>query len=443
MKTKEHNWNIFICGSGDFNSPECRVAVAALGLRADRYLTRPSNLKAAICSLAPTLPWPLHMCVTDRVAIMPMMLLCMRMRAAANVAGKAYRVVGRILSDLDEGRQPSNEDLKVLETRIAQEYPCPPAVPVKEFVERYRKEWKYLLNEVSEQHKHIDVPLPLWADPLVFSQPNVIATAANHLIKKDESVVMRVVQALVHGNEPESKDLERLERLLEEVTLLTSLTSANTRVHAAFCKINRVLARPDETGLPGAFVSIASDSNVGDYYPPGDGTDRYLSLLEALLTRVAEVVSRWPGKHVLRLYVTGQEVLDPIIGGPYRIPLHIRHVGEFKGRIVSRLKDASSVRLVPIDVQMTTELDDPRFVFAKFLASVGQYAAGDRSLRSFERLVHIEFGILPRFGDPSRTHIQAGGSAWVLLEALKSGMAPPDLPMWPWALEQAMEWGAV
>lgn len=434
-------WHLFVDESGDFDRDTDKVAVAGIGLRLDRALGRPDEIRSNLERLVPGLAWPLHLCVLKRISALALAPLALRWRAVHTVAGQKRTAVIRILQSIETDTTPADDDVSRVRSQIEEVAQHGLAIPVMEAFVRHKNAWRRLVEALGSQKEVGVVPDEIATDFSIWEMPEKWAPAirsAQYLFTQHPTAAATTVRALARGENPNYEDLQRLDHLLRGYSEARILSGQLVRILSAYRRILETLAQPDGSGWPGAFLCFAGESRPGDYTPPGDGSDRYLSLLEAMLSRVVEALSRWPGPHQVRLYVCGRRVLDPLIGRSRF--LHIRDLGLLRGRILERLS-ASVVRMVPVEVPRYGDTRDPGFVLADFVASVACRAVGNRDLARVESRARQEGGIVPR--SEGRTHVQAAGAAWVLLESLRQGKNPaPASEMWPWAREQALEWGS-
>lgn len=439
MTWPETHWHLFVDESGDFDRPEGQVVVAGVGLRLDRVATRPDQLKAQLVRLVPGMPWPLHLCVVKRPSALALAPMALRIRAVAEVAGRQRRALRAGLDAVEHGLDPRAEDMDRIRDLLESVAGCPLGMPVAEALARHAHQWRALLEAEDPVAAS---PPSLWSDPDLFldKTASAMVQAARHLLSQSPDGAARTARALVKGEPVSWDDWRTLDEPLRGTRHWFVLVARQRVVLAAITRLLQTLAAPDDSGIPGVLAFVAGESRDGDFCPPGDGTDRYLSLLEALLTRVGEAVGRLAGRHTVAVRVCARRVEDPVLAGVCGpVFLHTRHLESILGRVRERVP--AQVRLVPWDTPRYGDTQDPGFVFADFAANLARREVGDWPLPRVEEGIHRSVGVRPRSGDPSRTHLQAAGAAWAWLDALRSGSDLEDRPMRPWAREQALEWG--
>lgn len=436
----ETRWHLFVDESGDLDVSEGQVVVAGVGLRLDRLLGRPDQLKEQLIRLVPGVPWPLHLSVVKRLPVLALAPMALRIRAFALAAGRDRRALASALAAV-EAEQPVPEDLSNrLRDRLVSVAESGLAAPVDRILAAHREGWRALVNSPAEP---ADVPVSLWASTDIFADPpeaaSVIA-AAHHLLRSHSMAAARVAVALAGATKPDWSDLTILEQCLAQDENMTRvLCEMRGRALTAVRRIVSTLAETDSSGFPGTFLVVAGESHEGDFHPPGDGSDRYLSLLESLLVRVGEVLARWPGRHAVEVRACTRYVLAPWVGsGKARRELDGTILAGVLKRICGRV--GGDVELILKDTPRYGNTRDPGFVLADFAANACRLILDDRPLTEVESNIKKAVGAAPRSGEPSRTHVQAAGEAWRLLDAWRCGEDPPGRPMRAWAREQALEW---
>lgn len=407
-------WFLYVDESGDFDVPQANVVVTGVLLRADTPRTRLDMLRKGLSDLVPGMPWPLHTTVAKRPS-------------AAAVALAAWR-----LRRIERG----------LRSRTRGGFPDTALHPDAQSEDRNAA--RFLETIAHDPKALVDAPehhLECLGSQAGLSGPEEVSAALDLLIAREPGRTARVLRALYNGKQPLYDDLRALDRTLEEANLATPVSSRVwPRVCAAIARLMRWLAVPDGSGLPAVLVFFSSDSKPGDFHPPGDGTDRYLCLLEALLARVAESLARLPGAHEVFPKVALRHVEDPFVGRP--VPLHAtRHLGPMCHRASTCA--GNRVRLIPYEVSRFGDTVDTGYVLADFAANAVFRRVGDRALAALEAAICQALRVMPRSGSPERTHCQASGSAWSLRLALEQGRATGATHMRRWAREQALEWAGV
>lgn len=439
---REIVWNFFVDESGDFTKLQDKVVVAGVGLRVDRFLSRSDEIRRNIQNLFPGIVWPPHNAIVKKPSALALSVMALRWRAILDVVNTCRRSLARAMESSHDAAVTGSAAQQVLE-RIREVAGHGLAVPFESFIRDYEAQLKALLSEVADPKKTSstlpDVPQEMWAPGELWEEPqkwSAAIEASRIMLTTDPERTIRTVRALANGRDPKYCDLESLDLVLKGHSVYWHLCGQVVQGIASFRRILQRLAQADETGLPGAFVCFAGESRPGDFNPPD--SERYLSILQAMLTRVAEALSRWRDKHTVRLYVCHISVTDPWIGGPRLVPLHFRHLSRALGSIQPKIWQ--TVRFVTMEVEQYRYTQDPGYVLADFFASVARGAVGNRDLKRLESLVQAGAGVLPR--SEGRTHVQAAGTAWVMLEGLRRGdPISADDRLWRWAFEQALEWG--
>ncbi len=435
-----HRWHLFVDESGDFEDLATRVVVAAVALRLDRVLTRPDQLGNVLRRLAPGMPWPLHLCVVRRLSALAMAPVALRIRAVAAVAGAERTALKAALAALDQGRPPEPDALHRVACRLGGVAEAGLAWPVERILAEHASHWRALLQARDPLR---EAPADLWAEPDFFSVSEGFrdpVAATRHLLCTAPKEAHRVAMAFACGERVAWEDLSYLDGLLGRSGFGDPLKRIKRRVLAGITRLLGTLAVPDASGLPGALIFVAGESRDGDFWPPGSGDDRYLSVLESLLTRTAETLARLPGSHEVEVRACTRLVADPLlVTRERRTLLKVGHLEPLCERVEGRV--ARRVRLWPVETPRYHDTRDPGFVLADFVANGSLSCLNERSLTRVEQDLRAAFGAAPRSGEPPRTHLQATGAAWRLLEALRSSADPVEEPMRLWAREQAVEWG--
>jgi hypothetical protein len=313
-------------------------------------------------------------------------------------------------------------------------------------LKRHKKALLAHLDDTKGRRKKLN-PL-LWTGP-EWREPPPFDWAVDLVLKRARRQAVACARAIASGGEPDYDRLSQIDALLDKGEKhsgrLARLADEVIR------GIKKVLSHIEPFG---AMLFCASESTFGDFAPPGDGKDRYLSLLEALLVRLVEVLERTRKRHIVRLRVARRYVFDPEL--PVERKLHVVRDLPRLCQNVSEHCQSELVVLKPYETPKYSSTTHPGFVFADFgantcrhciMESVSGTHGADDGLARLESAIRQGTGIRPRSGNPSRTHLQAGGTAWKILQMLRAG--DPEAAkregverVWAWALDQAYEWAS-
>jgi hypothetical protein len=449
MNEPATTWDFFVDESGDFTQHEDFVVVTGILVPASLPEGTPEYIKKSLQSLAPNMPWPLHTCVLRTVAWLPATRLALRIKAVETIIYKHSSSLKSVLQAIDRNEAPDPTVLEGLERRLAQvfeEGSSPLSVPLQEYLKRHKKALLAHLDDPKAKRKRLN-PL-LWTGP-EWREPPPFDWAVDLVLKRARRQAVACARAIACGNEPDFDCISQMEGLLSQEqkarVWLEGLVIETIR------GIKTVLSH---TARLGAMLFCASESTFGDFAPPGDGKDRYLSLLEALLVRLVEVLERTRKRHIVRLRVARRYVFDPEL--PVERKLHVVRDLPRLCQNVSEHCQSELVVLKPYETPKYSSTTHPGFVFADFgantcrhciMESVSRTHGADDGLACLESAIRQGTGIRPRSGEPSRTHLQAGGTAWKILQMLRAG--DPDeakgkrrKKVWAWALDQANEWAS-
>jgi len=449
MNEPATTWDFFVDESGDFTQLEDFVVVTGILVPAFLPEGVPEYLRQSLQSLAPNMPWPLHTCILRTVAWLPAIRLALRIKAVETILYKERASLHSALRAIDRNESPDPTILERLEQRLAQVFDesAPPlSVPLEKYLKRHKKALLAHLDDTKGKRKKLN-PL-LWTGS-EWSEPPSFDWAVDLVLKRARRQALASARAIASGGEPDYDCLSQMDALLtkreEHFVGLEDLAVQVIR------GIKTVLSHIEPFG---AMMFCASESAFGDFAPPGDGKDRYLSLLEALLVRLVEVLERTRQRHIVRLRVARRYVLDPEL--PVERKLHVVRDLPRLCQNVSEHCQSELVVLKPYEAPKYSSTTHPGFVFADFGAntcrhcimdSVNRKHSGGDALACLEFAIRQRTGIWPHSGNPSRTHLQAGGTAWKILQMLRAG--DPDgakhegvEKVWAWALDQAYEWAS-
>jgi hypothetical protein len=373
----------------------------------------------------------------------------LRIKAVETIIYKHSSSLKSVLQAIDRNEAPDPTVLEGLERRLAQvfeEGSSPLSVPLQEYLKRHKKALLAHLDDTKGKRKKLN-PL-LWIGP-EWSESPPFDRAVNLVFEHARSQAIASARAIASGNEPDFDCISQMEALLSKEqkhrVWLEGLVIETIR------GIKTVLSH---TARLGAMLFCASESTFGDFAPPGDGKHRYLSLLEALLVRLVEVLERTRQRHIVRLRVARRYVFDPEL--PVERKLHVAKDLPRLCQNVSEHCQSELVALKPYETPKYRYTTHPGYVLADFGANGCRHCIKKNvilripspyALDSLEAAILAETGIFPSSGNPSRTHLQAGGTAWKILQMLRAG--DPDeakgkrrKKVWAWALDQADEWAS-
>ncbi len=421
-------WHLFVDESGDFGDLNRPVCVAGVALRLGCLLARPDQLNNALAKVAPGVPWPVHTSVLNRPAAVAMAPFALRLRALAECRLRAPKLLCEAIGAIRKGGPLDHDLAHRLQSRLASVARSPLAAAIEDVLRANIEDFERL---AEAREPYSECPPSLWAGEAVFSDlAPPIGPAARQIIVAQPALAQAVVVQMAKGEEPSWEALSLLEKALENpVSLHREVISRG----AAFSHVLRNLDLRHESGLPGALLFVAAESRNGDFCPPGDGKDRYVSLLEALLTRVVQVVSRFPGPSKVEVRIASRFVAHP--NEARMVPM----APALLASLTDRAQAHGSAALVLKDCPRYRDTSDPGFMLADFAANRARWALRrPRALCALESDLKRCVGLTPRSGEPPRTHVVAAGSAWAIRA---SGDEAPD-GLWPFAVEQAREWGA-
>jgi len=449
MNEPATTWDFFVDESGDFTQHEDFVVVTGILVPASLPEGTPEYIKKSLQSLAPNMPWPLHTCILRTVAWLPATRLALRIKAVETILYEERASLHSALGAIGRNESPDPTILKRLEQRLVQVFDesAPPlSVPLEGYLKRHKKALLAHLNDTKGRRKKLN-PL-LWTGP-EWREPPPFDWAVGLVLKRARGQALASARAIASGSEPDFDCISQMEALLSKEQ--KDRVGLEGLVIETIRGIKTVLSH---TARLGAMMFCASESTFGDFAPPGDGEDRYLALLEALLVRLVEVLERTRQRHIVRLRVARRYVFDPEL--PVERKLHVVRDLPRLCQNVSVHCQSELVVLKPYEAPKYSSTTHPGFVFADFGAntcrhcimdSVNRKHSGGDALACLESAIRQGTGISPRSGKPSRTHLQAGGTAWKILQMLRAG--DPDgakqegaEKVWAWALDQAYEWAS-
>jgi len=437
-------WELFVDESGDFDEASEKVVVAGVLIPAHRIDGREDEIRSELARLVPGFPWPLHISVVRRISTPVVAHLALRIRAVKRLVQQERKTLAEALDAVAAGRSPDPGTIAALEQRLHgndDEFQSI-SLDIPKYLTAHHGQLKTILQTSGGQDP---LPEPLWTGTEWGSEPTPgLARAAAFLLQHARDFVVSAAQQMIERWHPEFGILAYLDEILREKAprRAQTLRGMKNRSIAAIHRWLQTMADP--AGGETAFLVVASESRPGDFAPPGDGTDRYLSLLEAMLTRVAEVLNRRDGSHQVRVRVATR--LLPSASSDPRHAEHFslrRHLVPLCQRIQTE-REFPNVQFQPAETPIYRTTTHPGWVFVDYAANAARFAIDNLPLCEVEERAVRETGLPIRSGDPPRTHAQAAGSAWKVLSARRIGAVqavalPPDI--WPWAFEQAMEWG--
>lgn len=431
--TTEVIWDLFVDESGDFDEPFGKVVVLGLGLKRGSNYTNPEFLKEYLKKITEPLPWPVHNTLLRKNCIYVLAPFALRIRAIKDACNKNRRAVKTII----EGDNPQDMEnaKKAIRDAISDIAQDEPNTELFDFIRKHG-------NEILDQ-PNISLPQDIWAKGWANK------TKANNQIfdlisEKYPTEVGEVTNAIANREEPNHEHLVRLDRVLKNSGLLEQLRPNAYYSIAYIRRLLETLSQPDADGLPNAFICCAGESKSGNFYPPGSGSDRYLSLLEAMFNRVAEILYKTGQKTGDRqevfLHVCTRSVLDPLYPTSTKVILNEDHIKYFCEKINKMFTDY--VSLQPHEVKKYKDTEHPGFGLVDYLANFCRVNIKNLCLTALEKRIASACGIKPRFQFLDKTSMQAGGEAWEFLDCLRNGkkvMLPRKI--WRWAVDQAIEWG--
>jgi hypothetical protein len=227
------------------------------------------------------------------------------------------------------------------------------------------------------------------------------------------------------------------------------------RIHEAWARVGdlaRSLADPgrEHEGRPGILLVTAAETEVGDACQ-GTGQSaedcRYFALFESLLGRVARVLDRLGGRHVVELHVANRGLFEPVLGVVAK--LHIRHLVQPAERAGESV--AGRVRLIPAVAACFDESVEGGLVLADFLVNYARRKLRHERnpLEAIEGRLAARFGLPVTSGEPRASHLAATGVAAAFLESTRDPVVGQvQAPSWSgrrrrWACEQARQWAEV
>jgi hypothetical protein len=271
----------------------------------------------------------------------------------------------------------------------------------------------------------------------------VATSAVETLEREDAPRVGRVLDALRRGERPDFDDLRKLDGLLKASgrAMHRKLQDYARQATAWILAVIGRLAPTSNVHLLAATV-LSGESIPGDAIPPGAEGDRadaerYFTLLQCLLGRTCDVLSRLPGPHEVAVHVANRPV-DSTRG---RVQFDLSHLRE-----MIRLATPPGLTSVRLHAASTPDFDasvDPRIVLADFVANGARRRMRESyALRTLEaQLDAVTVGPV-HSGEPPLSHVAASGWAREHIEAARrdSTTPPPPPEAKRWARDQATEW---
>jgi hypothetical protein len=274
-----------------------------------------------------------------------------------------------------------------------------------------------------------------------------VVRAYEVLKEHDRDRANAVARLLRHQQEPKFDDIAVLSTLLRTVDNAASerLRSHGLEAHASAARLLADLAPAKTDGwLPPIIVVTGSETEVGDAWPRSDSGDRYLNLLSTTLHRVGQVLGRFPGPHIVSVWVSRRDVVDWRLKTP--VKLNTPHLNQ----VISELSIVPDVTILGGGVGTSWEGRGAGYVLADLAANSVRRILASRSVSILKatRDIQARLGAQAASGSPELAHCAASGRAAELISLASVGgltkspstALPATVPRARWACEQAWEW---
>jgi|GEM_PF-5840523 len=437
-------WHFFVDESGNFD--DLTTVVAVTGILIPAYFSEVESyyIREQLQALVPEMPWPLHTCVIRTISWLPLTRLAMRIKALERLIYEHGSSLRSVLRSLEKNKSPNPTLIQSLERilwTIGGSRP-PLSISFVDYIKKHRKAIVAHLNQKKGKRKKLNPLLwtgSEWQDEFPFDQ------AIKLLLTQARTTALACARMIASGEEPKWASLKQMDAaLLANPGCSLALEHLRDKVIRGIKQVMSHLSRY------GVMIMCSSESYFGDFAPPGDGKDRYLSLLEALLVRLIEILERTGRNHIVKIAVATRNVLDQDLAVLRELHV-VRDLCRLCRQVVQQVQP-KLVKLIAYATPRYSRSSHPGYVLADFGANCCRGAiqhniasTWHNALIALEHDIYTRTGLYPRSGNPSRTHLQAGGTASSILQKLRTGavqlehlQAPPNI--WKWAFQQACEW---
>jgi hypothetical protein len=274
---------------------------------------------------------------------------------------------------------------------------------------------------------------------------DAIATGVlTRLERVDAPRVQQTLDKLRQGVRPDLDDLKPLDERLRSIdpVLHRKLEDYGRKTIAWVLLLISRLAQSGDLHRLVATV-LSGESAPGDAIPEGaEGARadaaRYLTLLQCLIGRTCDVLSRLPGSHEVAVHVANRPIADPARG---RVQFDLAHLRE-----AIRQATPPGLTSVRLHAASTPDFDasvDGRIILADFVANQARHRLKESyPLRALEaQLAAVTVGPV-HSGEPPLSHVAASGWAREHIEAARHAGAAQPAPLGTkrWAQDQATQW---
>jgi len=264
----------------------------------------------------------------------------------------------------------------------------------------------------------------------------------------DSGAVERVTQAFRAGDPDVAKS---------EIKLLTAAISTADRpafdtlrhygveIRALVARLVTEAAAQERVAdefLP-VWLVLSSETVTGDAFPSSSTGDRYLTLLEVLLERLAQVLRRTGHEHEVAVWVSRRDVANGLGGTEHLAQPRLQRL------ITAAAKHQPTIQLTAAGIGRSTDERGAGYVVADFAANASRVATfpRGRTLDEVYSVLRQRIGLVQLETGGVYSHCAANGAAAALIARAESeGVAAPRGELLAnqrralWACQQAWTW---
>lgn len=230
----------------------------------------------------------------------------------------------------------------------------------------------------------------------------VLDGAASFLSDRAGPEFEKLVAPVQDGREPPLEQVFALNRVLRQSA--DHFQGVRDRLNLVVSRIGAVLRgwNPSHSNQRHPARIYVTASDAAEAGPPEEVVERYLPMLDSLLTRVRASLINAGGDHHVRARILVRNVLDPVLNR--HVPLNPRHLQDILGRWMAP-KD--SVRITVESLPKYSSAMDAALVIADFAANRARQILRQRkaSLRTVESQLVTLLGATARSGNPALSHL--------------------------------------